>query len=142
MTRIKIPKLLAELVRARARFRCEYCQSSEWLSGQRCQIDHIIPLARGGKTEPGNLCLACAACNSFKLDRLDAADPESDEVIALFNPRTQRWHDHFAWSNDGTHINGLTPCGRATVSALRLNRSLAVAARAAWVSIDRHPPKD
>jgi hypothetical protein len=142
MATTKVPKRLAKLVRERAHHRCEYCQTSEWLSGQRCQIDHIIPRAHGGATEPDNLCLACVACNGYKLDRLDAADPESGETAVLFNPRTQRWYDHFAWSDDGTRIIGLTPCGRATVSALKLNRPLAVAARAVWVSIHRHPPED
>lgn len=142
MTTPKIPRHLRKLVRERANHRCEYCQTSEWLSGQRCQIDHIIPRIRDGATTPGNLCLACAACNGSKLDRTDVTDPESGEIVALFNPRQQPWHDHFAWSDDGTHVIGLTPCGRATVSALRLNRPLALAARAVWVSVNRHPPGD
>ena len=142
MTAQKISKRLAKLVRERAQYRCEYCQSSEWLTGQHCQIDHIIPRSQGGSTESDNLCLACAACNGSKLDRIDALDPESGEVIALFNPRRQQWSDHFAWGEEGAHIVGLTACGRATISLLKLNRPLTVAARAAWVSIDRHPPKD
>jgi hypothetical protein len=73
---------------------------------------------------------------------MDAADPESVKTVALFNPREQRWRDHFAWSDDGTSVIGLTPCGRATIVALRLNRPLAVAARRIWVSVNRHPPKD
>ena len=77
------------------------CQNS---TGQRCQMDHMTPRIRGGKTEPDNLCLACAACNSFKLDRIEAADPESAKSADLFNPRMQNWHDHFAWSADGSQI--------------------------------------
>jgi hypothetical protein len=136
----RIAERLARLVRERAHYRCEYCQTSEWLSGQPCQIDHIIPRTHGGATDASNLCLACAPCNGFKLDHLDAPDPESGETVALFNPRAQRWHDHFSWSDDGTHAIGLTPQGRATVAALKLNRPLALAARAIWVSIHRHPP--
>lgn len=141
-TKTKLSRRLLEFVRARARFRCEYCQAPEQLTGQRCQVDHIIPRVRGGKTEGNNLCLACAACNSFKLDRINATDPESAESAALFNPRTQNWHDHFAWSADGTRVVGLTPSGRATVAALKMNRPLAVGARASWVEIHRHPPEN
>ena len=35
--------------------------------------------------------------------------------MRLFDPRRQRWSEHFAWSDDGTRVIGRTPCGRATV---------------------------
>ena len=141
-TKTKPSRRLIELVRTRARFRCEYCHASEQITGQRCHIDHIIPQVRGGKTEPDNLCLACAACNSFKLDRIEATDPETAESVSLFHPRRQNWHDHFAWSADGIRILGLTPSGRATISALKMNRPLVVEARSSWTEIRQHPPKD
>jgi hypothetical protein len=47
----------------------------------------------------------------------------------LFHPRQQHWQDHFAWSLDGTKIEGTTVIGRATVVALRMNHALIVAAR-------------
>jgi hypothetical protein len=142
MMKSRISNRLAQLVRARAQHRCEYCQTSEWLSGQLCQIDHIMPQAKGGASAEDNLCLACVACNGFKLDRIEAVDPQSGQVVSLYHPRQQRWADHFAWSEDGTQIIGLTPSGRATAAALKLNRPLAVAARRGWVGIHRHPPTD
>ncbi len=142
MTPAKVPQHLADRVRERARQRCEYCLTPEWLTGQQWEIDHIVPRARGGATRFDNLCLACAACNGFKLDRTMALDTETGQTITLFNPRTQRWNDHFAWSDDGTNIIGLTSYGRATIAALRLNRSLVVAVRAIWVSMNHHPPRD
>lgn len=48
--------------------------------------------------------------------------------------------DHFAWANGGTHIVGLTPTGRATVLALRLNNDLVVEARILWIARQWHPP--
>jgi hypothetical protein len=38
----------------------------------------------------------------------------------LFNPRIQKWPDHFGWTADGLRIVGKTPSGRATVAALHL----------------------
>lgn len=35
------------------------------------QVDHIIPLARGGKSELINFQLLCRECNNEKADRLD-----------------------------------------------------------------------
>ena len=136
----RIPKKLAEFVRQRANSHCEYCQTSEWLSGQRCQVDHIKPRVLGGETDNDNLCLACAACNGYKLDRIEAIDPLYDGVTPLFNPRQQIWSKHFVWDEEGTRVVGLTATGRATISALRLNRPLAISARSLWVSVDCHPP--
>lgn len=90
----KIPKGLAEQVRQRANYRCEYCKTSEWLSGQRHEIDHIMPRAPGGNTSLDNLCLACATCNGFKTDRIEGLDPDTKQFTSLFNPRMQSWHDH------------------------------------------------
>jgi hypothetical protein len=52
------------------------------------------------------------------------------------------WHEHVAWSGDGTQVIGLTPCGRATVLALKLNNDDMVVARRLWVSVGWHPPDD
>jgi hypothetical protein len=62
--------------------------------------------------------------------------------VPLFNPRTQTWALHFAWSADGTEIIGLTATGRATVVALRLNNDEIVGARSLWVQVGWHPPED
>ena len=52
--------------------------------------------------------------------------------MALFNPRQQVWHEHFAWSKEGTAILGLTACGRATTIALQLNNEIAMTVRGHW----------
>ena len=44
------------------------------------------------------------------------------------------------WSEDATRIIGITPCGRGTVEALRLNHLLAVSARTVWARAGYHPP--
>jgi hypothetical protein len=59
--------------------------------------------------------------------------------VALFNPRQQRWREHFTWNQEGTTIIGLTAQGRATVIALKLNHSLIVVARSIWVGAGLHP---
>ena len=140
MTQSDIARPLRALVRARAHERCEYCQTSEWISGLACEIDHIIPRAAGGQTTDTSLCLACAACNAYKGSTTHAADPSSGSTVALFSPRQQKWTEHLSWGEDGVTIVGLTSCGRATVIALRLNNPFLVAARALWVSAGWHPP--
>lgn len=105
-------------------------------------IDHLIPRARGGQTARENLWLACRRCNEFKGTQTDAVDLPTGLTVPIFNPRTQSWSVHFAWSRDGTEIIGLTAIGRATVVALRLNNPEIVAARALWVQVGWHPPKE
>ena len=41
---------------------CAYCSAaaSTW--------DHIVPVSKGGRTEPGNIVPACVSCNSSKKD--------------------------------------------------------------------------
>ncbi|MFN2219805.1 MAG: HNH endonuclease, partial [Anaerolineae bacterium] len=68
------------------------------------------------------------------------ADTDTGRLAALFNPRTQHWSEHFAWSQEGTRILGLTASGRATVEALRLNNPNIVLARRLWVLAGWHPP--
>lgn len=135
------PKTLAQQVRDRAGHRCEYCRTSEWPSGQRHEIDHISPRSLGGATHLDNLCLACATCNGFKRDQTHVLDPDSGEPIPLYNPRVDKWGEHFAWDPEGTRLEGLTPCGRGTVALLRMNSPLILSARAVWVAVRRHPPE-
>lgn len=137
-----MPAALRRQVVQDARHRCGYCLTPERIVGRPMVIDHIVPMARGGTTERENLWLACRRCNEFKGSRTHAVDPVTEMKIPLFNPRRQSWLVHFAWSEDGTKIIGLTTTGRATVAALRLNNEEIVGARWLWVQAGWHPPAD
>lgn len=139
---VYIPQTLRDAVRSRARQRCEYCHSVEWLTGQRHELDHILPVHLGGGSTLENLCLACSLCNRHKQTRTTATDSESGAEVPLFNPRLQRWRDHFTWDAGGMRLVGLTATGRATVEALAMNHTLVVVARSFWVSTGQHPPPE
>ena len=121
---------------------CGYCHCSERVTSSALVLEHIKPKATGGETVRENLWLACVQCNQYKSDRTHASDPLTDEVVPLYNPRTQSWAEHFTWDETGCYIIGVTAMGRATVEALQLNRELAVTARQFWVSVGWHPPRD
>jgi len=109
----------------------------------RLEIEHIVPLSRGGSSDASNLWLACPLCNAFKSSKVDERDPVTGTVVPLFNPRTQVWSEHFEWTADGLRIVGKTPVGRATVMALRLDSDPdAIAVRSYWVAAGWHPPQD
>jgi hypothetical protein len=121
-----------EAIRQRDQYRCVYCHSPEELSVTLFGSDHIVPLSSGGSSDFDNLCLACATCNRFKATRQEAVDPHTGSVVSLFHPRLQSWTDHFQWNNDDADILGVTPVGRATIIALRMNRPQLSHLRRLW----------
>ncbi len=138
-----IPAKVAARVREAARNRCGYCLCLQDFVPFPLEIDHIIPQSKGGPDEETNLWLACPTCNRHKSDKTHAVDPETDETVPLFNPRTQNWFEHFRWSGDGVYVIGLTPTGRATVITLRLSdHPYRLTARRMWINAGWHPPSD
>lgn len=108
------------LVRQRADYRCEYCQTHQEDSPLAAlHIEHIRPLKHGGTDDASNLCLACIDCNLHKGPNLTGIDPLTDEVTLLFHPRQQRWDEHFRWEE--IYLVGQTEVGRTTVRVLGMN---------------------
>jgi 5-methylcytosine-specific restriction endonuclease McrA len=108
------------LVRQRAENRCEYCQTHQDDSPLAAlHVEHIRPLKHGGSDDESNLCLACIDCNLHNGSNLTGVDPHTELVTLLFDPRSQRWNDHFRW--DGIHLVGLTDVGRTTIRVLCMN---------------------
>ncbi len=140
--RSKLSPSLTAKIRRQAQFRCGYCLSSEILLGASMEIEHLIPLAIGGTNSEENLWLACRRCNGFKGVQTEAVDPATKQLTTLFNPRAQYWQEHFQWNEDGSLIVGLTPCGRATVTTLKLNASEICATRRLWASVGWWPPSE
>ncbi len=81
-------------------------------------IDYITPLDKGGKSNLENLALSCGGCNSAKSDKITAIDPLTNTDVVIYNSRTHKWNEHFAWSNDYLEVIGLTAIGRASVDLL------------------------
>lgn len=142
MTRSKVPEVLKAEVRARAESLCEYCHTNETWQYVPFTIDHVIPVSLGGLTKKENLALACFHCNRYKGNATHAVDPTTCQSVPLFNPRTQRWDEHFIWSHDRLRVIALTAIGRATVDVLKLNRERVQRIREADVAVGRHPPQN
>ncbi len=47
-----------------AKATCYYCR--EATSKDAATMDHVVPLAQGGRSTPGNIVVACKACNTAK----------------------------------------------------------------------------
>jgi hypothetical protein len=117
-----VPKTVAAFrqdVAERAGYNCEYCQTPERASFAQHEIDHIVAVKHGGKTDGDNLAFACTLCNRRKSSDLSSLDPVTGQLVPLFHPRRDRWDEHFR--SERAELVGLTPSGRATIQLLRLN---------------------
>lgn len=135
-----IPKEIKINVKNRAKGICEYCKSLARYSTQPYVIEHIIPLAKNGKSEMDNLAYSCGGCNNHKYTKTEAADPVDGIIVPLFNPRKDDWNNHFGWDEKFLEVIGLTPTGRATVNSLRLNRPELLNLRRITKLTGEHPP--
>jgi hypothetical protein len=133
-----IPAILRLQVISRASNRCEYCGLSQLGQEAQFHIDHIQPRLAGGSTTLQNLALACVSCSLRKWAKQSAIDPVSGDETFLFNPRVDKWSDHFRW--DGERVVPLTATGRVTVSELVLNRDVILDIRREEAARGRHPP--
>ncbi|WP_110984901.1 HNH endonuclease [Acaryochloris thomasi] len=65
--RIPIPVGVRSYVLARDGHQCQSCSQSH----VPLEVDHIIPLAKGGPNDISNLHTLCQRCNRKKCDRID-----------------------------------------------------------------------
>lgn len=92
----RISKKLRTKIEKRAKNRCEYCLTIMATSTQPFEVEHIFPESLGGETTLSNLALSCRGCNSHKYNHIKGFDEISKKEVALFNPRIDKWTEHFA----------------------------------------------
>ena len=109
------------------------------ICGYTFHIEHIVAKKRGGADAFENYALACVSCNLSKGNWLTGIDPETKTEESLFNPRAQRWRDHFEWSADFLEVLGKTSVGRATVARMKMNLPNHREARNHWVATGAWP---
>ena len=122
---------------SRANFVCEYCLIAEADAYFRFQVEHIISRKHGGSSELENLALACVFCNRYKGSDIASLIPESGELVRFFNPRINRWREHFRLN--GVVIEPLTEIGEATVRILQMNHDDQILERQVLSRRGRYP---
>ena len=133
----QVSATLRRKVRERAKGQCEYCFMPDTEPLFPHEPDHAIALKHGGKTVSSNLAYACFECNRAKGSDIGSLDPATGKLTPLYNPRTQRWADHFRFN--GPVIEPLSPEGRVTVALLRFNLAARVAIRDNLMREGRYP---
>ncbi len=92
-------------------------------------VEHIVARQHRGQSSEEILALACAHCNLHKGTNLVGLDPDTNSPMRLFNPRLDRWDEHF--ERDGPRISGKTAIGRTTAWLLQFNAEIGVLQRQA-----------
>jgi len=133
---VEISALLRTLVSERAQFRCEYCLLHEDDSYSPHQIDHILSRKHGGESFEDNLAYCCLRCNLWKGTDIGSLSARTSHMTRFFNPRRDRWSDHFRM--DGAIIVPLTDEGEVTAKVLRLNLDKRVAERRLLAAAGRY----
>jgi 5-methylcytosine-specific restriction endonuclease McrA len=64
-------------------------------------VDHVISEKHGGPTQESNLALACLTCNRNKGSDIATFEPGTETLVRFFNPRANRWSEHFRLDSDG-----------------------------------------
>lgn len=135
-----IPKKIRLLVAQRAFLLCEYCLLHDSQSFIGFEIDHIISLQHGGSSDIDNLANTCLYCNQNKGPNVGSILLPSNEFIRFYNPRKDRWDEHFEIS--GTLILPKTNIGEATIKILKMNDVERLMERQVWENIGMFPHQD
>ena len=137
MSESYVPADLRRLVAARADALCEYCLIHEEDTLLGCQVDHVISEKHGGPTAEANLAYACTPCNRRKGSDVGSIHPSSGAVLRFFNPRLDRWVDHFRLV--GARIEPVSEIGEVTERILGFNHVDRLQERQLLISIGRYP---
>lgn len=132
-----ISKSLKKKVAVRAHFCCEYCRLSELVSFYTFHIDHIKSIKHGGLSFLINLAYCCPDCNFFKGSDLGTFVFTEEQLVRFFNPRKDKWDDHFEWQNGA--IYGKTEIGMATERIFQFNTIDRLIFRQQLISMGLYP---
>ena len=116
---------------------CEYCLIRESDTYLGCQVDHVVSEKHDGATNSGNLAYACTCCNRAKGSDVGSI-AASGEFTRFFNPRADRWRDHFQLR--GVIIEPQTSIGEVTAEVLGINESERIMERRLLQRLGRYPP--
>ena len=67
-------------------FRCQYC--GQGANTEELNLDHVVPVSRGGRTTWENVVCSCVPCNISKANRV----PAEAGMRLVTQPVRPRWH--------------------------------------------------
>ena len=133
----RIGKATRFLVAERASHCCEYCGIHCDDTFFSCEVDHIVSRKHGGSNPPDNLAYSCVYCNRYKGSDVGSIEPETGKLTRFFNPRLDRWEDHFRLVE--ATITSLSAIGKVTGLIFRFNVAERIIERKELISVGAYP---
>jgi hypothetical protein len=132
--RKKVPSVLRSMVPL-LEGRCDHLDTNRRASKKQKPILPENPV----RIDTGQLreSRVCSFCNRHKGPNIAGIDPISGEAVPLFNPRRDRWPDHFEWN--GPVLLGKTSRGLATIQVLAINHEGTVNIRRELIALGACP---
>ncbi len=137
MPRPYISRELRRLVADRADYSCEYYLIHEQDTAFGCAIDHTISLKHGGTSTQENLVYACVVYNRYKESDVGSILLQTQDFIRFFNPRRDRWHEHFQLNNALLELT--SSIGEVTARILGFNHDDRLEERQMLINFGRYP---
>jgi hypothetical protein len=66
-------------------------------------------------------------------------DEQGFDDNPLFNPRRDRWDEHFEFDPTTLQLRGKTAVARGTINRLQVNDAIQIEARRHWVELALYP---
>tara|TARA_R110000824_G_scaffold4128_1_gene19602 strand:- start:834 stop:1256 length:423 start_codon:yes stop_codon:yes gene_type:complete len=77
--RVGIGNTLRFQILIRDNFTCQYCGVNKEEDGVKLEVDHIVPVSKGGTNNKSNLTTACFKCNRGKSNKVIPDTKASDD---------------------------------------------------------------
>lgn len=138
---MSLSETFRKIIIERAFSLCEYCLIHAEDTFFTQQVDHIISMKHGGKTELDNLAQTCIYCNRNKGSDVGTILLPQLSFVRFYNPRIDKWQEHFDIDDNG-QIIALTEIGAATIKILAVNHVDRILERKALIDIARYPHPD
>ena len=76
-TKCGISNILRDKVFERDNYICQYCGRSSWKDEVKLEVDHIMPISKGGTDDINNLTTSCRKCNRGKMNKILKVDEKA-----------------------------------------------------------------
>lgn len=95
--------------------KCFYCGSKLTRSSKTKELEHIIPVTKGGMNSSANLVWACLSCNDKKYNYLYGSEWGTEKVVENI-----KFYNHCASSTLASDLGGHFKSGIVTISWLKV----------------------
>ena len=103
-------------------FKCQYCGLAA--PDAVLEVDHVVPVSKGGGNEASNLIAACYDCNRGKRGRPLSTNIETSDIFKIYEPKNVAGSSGRGGARDGAGAKLKDPDGVAKMASFRMGPSI------------------